>query len=171
MSGVLKTLITESMNSFYRIARGDSATNFKFETEHGEQYEIDFTVYSNPYQTMEYKKFYFDLVPANASKLKVVDVEFTLDGKYKYLGGRQYVSGVKSNPMKVFATVVNTAIWFATTKNIDVIFFSGESKLGSVYKRFLQRFVPSGYTYTLADHRRGDDELMFMVYKKGLELE
>lgn len=167
----IKDIITESMNSVYKIARGDSPTEFKFETEHGEQYEIYFTMYSNPYQTIEYKKFYFDLVPANPSKLKVVDVEFTLDGKYKYLGGQQHVSGVKSNPLKVFATVINTSIWFAKTNKVDVLFFSGESKLANVYKRFLQRFVPSDYEYAIADHRRGADEAMFMVYKKGLELE
>lgn len=161
----------ESFDQTYKISRGTSETNFKFETEHGEQYKIDFTVYSDPYKLLEYKKFYFDLVPANTSKLKVVDVEFSLNGMYKYLGGKKYVSGVKSNPMRVFATVVNTAIWFTKTKGIDVLFFSGESKLGSVYKRLLPRFLPSGYTYSTSDHKRGEDEILFMVYKKGLELE
>lgn len=167
----IKDIITESMTSVYKISRGGSPTEFKFETEEEDKYQIHFTVYSNAYQVVEYKKFYFDLVPANPSKLKVAEVDFTLDGKYKYLGGKQYVSGVKSNPLKVFATVVNTSIWFAKTNKVDVLFFSGESKLANVYKRFLQRFVPSDYEYAVSDHQRGDGESLFMVYKKGLELE
>jgi hypothetical protein len=164
----IKDLIKESFDQTYKIFK-KSERDFGFTTESGGEYNIHFQTPSgqtNINLAMEYHKTHFDLVPA--SPQKITEVEFTLDGTYKYLGGKKVVSGVDGNPMKIFATVLNTVFWYVNTNNVDVVFFGGESQLGAVYERLTKRFVPSNFQVA---SRKIRGETKFMIYKKGMQLE
>ena len=160
--------IFESFDQTYKIFR-KSPNDYGFNTDEGEEYAIHFLTPSSPMEisfTMEFQKRFFDLVPASPNK--VTEVVFTLDGKYKYLGGEKQVSRVKGNPIKIFATVLNTVFWYVNSNNIDVIFFSGESQLGAVYERLAKRFAPSNFQVV---SRKVGGETKFMIYKKGMVLQ
>lgn len=158
----------ESFDQTYEIFR-KSPTEYGFRTDEGEEYHIHFQQAKNSTDIrlmMEYQERYFDLMPANPSA--VAEVEFSLDGKFKYLGGSKQISGVKGNPMKIFATVINTVFWFVNSNNIDVIFFSGESQLGAVYERLTKRFAPIHFQVV---SRKVGGITRFMIYKRGMTLQ
>ena len=158
----------ESFDQTYKIFR-KSPTEYGFRTDEGEEYHIHFQRAKNEMEIglmMEYQERHFDLMPANPTA--VTEVEFSLDGKYKYLGGSKQISGVKGNPMKIFATVLNTVFWYVNSNNIDVIFFSGESQLGAVYERLTKKFAPSNFQVV---SRKVGGETKFMIYKKGMTLQ
>lgn len=160
--------IFESFDQTYKIFK-KSSSDYGFHTDEGEEYNIHFQTPRSPMEislTMEFQERFFDLMPAAPNK--VTEVEFTLDGKYKYLGGATQISGVKGNPMKTFATVLNTVFWYVNSNDIDVIFFSGESKLGAVYERLTKRFAPSSFQVV---SRKVGGETKFMIYKKGMQLQ
>lgn len=157
--------IFESFDQTYKIFR-KSPTDYGFNTDEGEEYNIHFQTPRSPMEislTMEFQERFFDLMPASPNK--VTEVEFTLGGQYKYLGGAKQISGVKGNPMKTFATVLNTVFWYVNSNDIDVIFFSGESQLGAVYERLAKRFAPSNFQVVA---RKVGGETKFMIYKKGM---
>lgn len=164
------TELFEAFDSTYRI-RQSGNNEFSFTTENGTVYQITFFVPSNIRMAMEYQQEYFPLVPSNPNSY--AEVEFSItgadgNGVYKYLGGSEQVRDSGENSLKVFATVMNTVFWFVTTKRIEVLVFSGESKLGPLYERMIRRYIPNSYAMLKGTTKQ---PMRFMIYKKGMPLE
>lgn len=159
----------EAFNSTYRI-RQVGANDFTFTADNGTIYKISFFVPSSVQIAMDYQSRYFPAVPDSPDSY--AEVEFSIVGddgtsSYKYLGGTEQIQSSGENSMKVFATVLNTVFWYVTNKNIDVLLFSGESKLGPLYERMIKRYIPRSHKMIKGTSR---DPMRFIIYREGMKL-
>jgi hypothetical protein len=162
----------EAFDSTYRI-RQTGATDFSFTADNGTVYQITFFTPSSIQMAMDYQSRYFPLMPASPRSYAEVEFSIVIVGdeggsSYKYLGGTEQIRNIGENPMKVFATVLNTVFWYVSAKHIDVLLFSGESKLGPLYERMIRRYMPKSHKMIKGTSR---DPMRFIIYRSDLSLE
>lgn len=164
-----KDILNEAFDSPYRI-RQSGTNEYSFVTDAGNEYRISFFMPREKRLWLEYQERYFPLLPLGAYRIAEVEFELITDGQagYKFLGGDKRINSVDDNPQRIFATVLSTVFWFTRQKNIDLLAFSGESKLGVLYERMIRRYLPRDY---LMLKGTGSDTARFIIYHKHIKLE
>ena len=128
----------ESFNSSYQV-RQVSPEDWVFTTEKGNEFTITI-VEHNPVLFMQNKEW--ELKTELPKVKSVAEIDFSMDGKFKFLGGSKKVDSLGDNTMKIFSTVMGVLVSYVASGKSDAVFFSGELGLGRLYERMVRRLAP-----------------------------